>query len=728
VAEISVGESPFVAAGDFLVGDTVQFSATVRENGQPFPASGERYTSSVPSVVRIIDASDGRAVFLGVGDATVTVTFDEPELQGVEKLTAQMDLSITEYTVELSLQSVRTGAAVEAGDGLVDDTVRVLAEVRKDGALVSHSGLKVESSTNPSVAQPVLGQDDLVAYGEAGTARLFVTFDQPNVPGDEPLGATINVTVKPFTVELNVESLVPGSTSLADGDTLITDSVRFTAVVRVADGTVPTTGADWVSSAPGVVRILDSAAGTAVFDNVGTATVSVTFQDPKLPGEPFGMDVRVTTLMAAVQVESNITGPGALADTLFTDSVTFSATIEKDGQPWTGGAVSVTNTESTDSSIVEIVDGATGKATFADTGQAQVILTVAEPRLPKAQLVGNLSLRVTTYLAEVSQASPDTVPAMGDNIDYDVVVTRTRDNTTVPGAAVSFSSSVPAVIEILNAATGAAFARDIGQSVVSVVVDDPPLPAGTVSDALPVTDIVHERFYGDFSATSGNFGSTRGGDSITVEASVVHFFTDSTRVEFPNSTVGFVESVKADSLVFLVPAAATSGHLLLRNLKDGGGGFRDSVQTRIVFTGPGAGAVDDFYEPNDAFPLTAAVKIAPPFEALLSWDPSKSAPADTNFFYMVLNSGATLDFVAEWQQDADLDFKICSGNADPPTDYLRSGGAPICQRPAASNGTDRSTEQELGLNLSAGIYVIAFYCKTNECPVDLPLTYKVRIQ
>jgi hypothetical protein len=141
VAEISVGESPFVAAGDFLVGDTVQFSATVRENGQPFPASGERYTSSVPSVVRIIDASDGRAVFLSVGDATVTVTFDEPELQGVEKLTAQMDLSITEYTVELSLQSIRTGAAVEAGDGLVDDTVRVLAEVRKDGALVSHSGL-----------------------------------------------------------------------------------------------------------------------------------------------------------------------------------------------------------------------------------------------------------------------------------------------------------------------------------------------------------------------------------------------------------------------------------------------------------------------------------------------------------------------------------------------------------------------------------------------------------
>jgi hypothetical protein len=719
-----------VADGDFLVGDTVQFSATVREDGQPFPASGERYTSSVPSVVRIIDASDGRAVFLSVGDATVTVTFDEPELQGTEKLMAQMDLSITEYTVELSLQSVRTGAAVEAGDGLVDDTVRVLAEVRKDGLVVSHSGLKVESSSNPSVAQPVLGQDDLVAYGEAGTARLFVTFDQPNVPGDEPLGAAIDVTVQTFTVELNVESLVPGSTSLADGDTLVTDSVRFTAVVRVADGTVSITGANWVSSAPGVVGIVDSAAGTAVFDDVGTSRVSVTFQDPKLPGEPFGMDVRVTTLVAAVQVESNITGPGALADTLLTDSVTFSATIEKDGQPWTGGAVSLANTESTDSSIVEIVDGAAGTAAFADTGQAQIILTLAEPRLPKGPLVGNLPLRVTTYLAEISQAVPDTVPAMGDDIDYDVVVTRTRDNTTVPGPNVTFGSSDPSVIEIVTAGTGAAFARDTGQSVVSVTVNNPSLPVGTVSDALPATDVVHERFYGDFSATTGNFGNTAGGNSITVEASAVHFFTDSTRVEFANGTVGFVESVKADSLIFLVPAAAAaSGHLVLRNLADDGGGFRDSVQTRIVFTGPGASAVDDFYEPNDAFPLTAAVKITPPFEALLSWDPSKSAPADTNFFYLVVPTGTslTLDFIAEWQQDADLDFKICSGNDDPPTAYVPPG-SPICQRPDASNSTDRATEQELGLTLSANIYVIAFYCKTNECPVDLPLTYKVRIQ
>jgi hypothetical protein len=408
--------------------------------------------------------------------------------------------------------------------------------------------------------------------------------------------------------------------------------------------------------------------------------------------------------------------------------VTFTASVEKDGQPWSGGAVSLANTESTDSSVIEIVDGAAGTAVFADTGQATARLTLAQPQLPRDPLVGSLPLRVTAYLAEITQASPDTTPAMGDSIDYNVAVTRTRDGSVVANPAVTFASSDPSVIQIAAPATGSAFARDTGQSVVSVTVNDPSLPAGTVEATLPATNIVHERFYGDFSATSGNFGDTPGGDSITVEASAVHSFTDSTRVEFPNGTVGFVDRVTADSLIFLVPAAANSGHLLLRNLRDDGGGFRDSVQTRIVFAGPGEGAVDDFFEPNDNFPLTGAVKIAPPFEALLSWDPSKSAPADTNFFYMVLTAGVTLDFVAEWQEDADLDFKICSGNGDPPTDYLRSGGQPICQRPDGSNSTDRSTEEELGLPLSANIYVIAFYCKEDQCPVNLPLTYKVRIQ
>lgn len=727
VVEISVGGSPFVDAGDYLVGDQVQFSATVTEDGRPYPASGQRFASSNSSVVRIVDASLGTAEFRSVGDATVTVTFEEPELQGSEQLGASMDVSVTTYTVAFSLESVVTGAAVGASEGLVDDTLRVLAEVRKDGQVVSSSGLKVKSSSDPATVYPVPGQEqNRLALVAEGSARVTVTLEQPDVPGSDPLEATIDIDVASFVVELSVQSRVPGSTSLANGDTLVTDSVRFSAAVRIAGGTVPTSGANWVSSAPSIVGMRDPAQGIAVFGGVGTATVSVSFDDPKLPGEPFGIDVRVTTLVANVQAESNIGGPGPLSEFLLTDSVTFSATVEKDGQPWTGGTVWLANTESTDSTIVEIIDGPAGTAVFADTGQATARLTLAQPRLPKASLVGTLPLRVTTYVAEITQASPDTTPAMGDFIDYDVSVTRTRDGTLVANPTVTFVSSDPSVIQITNAATGAAFARDTGRSVVSVTVNNPSLPAGTVAAALPATNIIHERFYGQFSAASGGFGDTPGGDSITVEASAVHFFTDSTRVEFPNGTVGFVEKATADSLIFLVPAAANSGHLVLRNLRDDGGGFRDNVRTRIVFTGPGAGAVDDFFEPNDKFPLTAALKVTPPFEALLSWDPSKSAPADTNFFYMVLTAGATLDFVAEWQQDADVDFKICSANNDPPTDYLRSGGQPICQRTV--NSTDRRREQELGLPLVANIYVIAFYCKANQCPVNLPLTYKVRIQ
>jgi hypothetical protein len=727
VVEISVGGSPFVDAGDFLVGDEVQFAATVTEDGQPFSASGQRFVSNNSAVVRILDASLGTAEFRGVGDAVVTVTFEAPELEGSEQLGASMDVTVTNYTVELSLESVVTGAAVDASDGLVDDMLRVLAEVRKDGQPVQSSGLKVQSSSNTAVVLPVPGQENQLALEAEGSARVTVTLEQPNIPGPDPLEASVDIDVSSFVVELDIESLVPTSESLANGDTLVTDSVRFSATVRVAGGTVPTSGANWASSAPSVIRVTNPAQGIAVFDGVGTATVSVSFTDPKLPGEPFGIEVRVTTLVANVQVESNITGPGPLSEYLLTDSVTFTASVEKDGQPWTGGAISLANTESTDSAIVEIVDGAAGEAFFADTGQATARLTLAQPQLPREPLVGSLPLRVTTYLAEIAQVSPDTTPAMGDSIDYDVVVTRTRDGSVVANPAVTFASSDPSVIQIASPATGSAFARDTGQSVVSVTVNDPSLPAGNVEAALPATNIVHERLYGVFSATSGGFGDTPGGDSITVEASAVHFFTDSTRVEFPNGTRGFVDRVTADSLIFLVPAAANTGHLLLRNLRDDGGGFRDSVQTRIVFTGPGEGAVDDFFEPNDNFPLTDAVKIAPPFEALLSWDPSKSAPADTNFFYLVVPTGTTetLDFIAEWQQDADIDFKICSGNDDPPTAYVPPG-SPLCQRIADS--ADRGREEVLGLSLNANIYVIAFYCKVDQCPVNLPLTYKVRIQ
>jgi hypothetical protein len=726
VVEISVGGSPHVGAGDYLVGDEVRFSATVTEDGQPFPASGQHFASNNSSVVRILDASLGTAEFVNVGDATVTVTFEEPELEGSEKLGASMDVSVTAYTVALSLESVVTGSAVDASDGLVGDTLRVLAEVTKDGQPVASSGLKVKSSSDPTKIQAVPGQENRLALIAEGTARVTITLDKPDIPGTAPLEAAIDIDVNSFVVQLEVTSLVPGNASLADGDTLVTDSVRFSATVQQAGGSIPTTGANWESSDASIVRITDPAQGIAVFVGIGTATVSVGFADPKLPGEPFGKEVRVTTLVANVQVESNIAGPEPLTEFLVTDSVTFSAMVEKDGLPWSGGAVTLANTESTNPAIIEIIDALAGTAVFADTGQASATVTLAQPRLPRAALIGSLPLRVTTFIAEVLQTSPDTTPAMGDIIDYGVVVTRTRDNTEVMNPAVTFASSDPSVIQITNPATGAAFARDTGRAVVGVTVNNPSLPAANVAAALPATDIVHERFYGAFSATSGSFGATPGGDSITVEASPVHLFTDSTRVEFPNGTVGFVEKTTADSLVFLVPAAANSGHLILRNLQDDAGGYRDSVQTRDVFTGPGAGAVDDFFEPNDNFPLTSAVKITPPFEALLSWDPSKSAPADTNFFYMVLTSASTFDFVAEWQQDADMDFRICGGNNDPPTDYLRSAGQPICQRTV--NSTDRRTEQELGLTLSANIYVIAFYCKADQCPVNLPLTYKVRIQ
>ncbi|NIP71251.1 MAG: hypothetical protein GTO04_19450, partial [Planctomycetales bacterium] len=202
-----------------------------------------------------------------------------------------------------------------------------------------------------------------------------------------------------------------------------------------------------------------------------------------------------------------------------------------------------------------------------------------------------------------------------------------------------------------------------------------------------------------------------------------------------NGTIGFVDRVTAagDSLIFFVPAAADTGQLALRNLIDDLDNPRDSVLTRIVFDGPGSAVVDDFYETNDSFPLTSSVEITSfPFEALLSWDPNKvpdpgppPVPADTNFFYFELGATTTLQFTAEWQQDANVDFKLCNGNANPPTDYLIGGGGdPICQFFAES--LDRSQETQTANNLSPNVYVIAFYCV--DCPAMIPLTYRVRIE
>jgi len=714
--------SPFVDNGDYLVGDSVQFTGTVTEDGSSVSASGQRFTSDDPGVVEILDVGTGEAAFVGTGTAVVSVTYEQPQLQGSEKLQASMTVRVTTYTVELSLISELTGNPVSPDSALGGDTVRVVAIVQQDGEDVPSSGEMVTSS-DAAVAEPVAGTSDQVAFKQAGTATLRMTLQEPDIPGPAPLTSTLDVTVTDLAVSIVVESLVDPS-FLANGDTLVTDSVQFSAVVIEGGDTVPTTGPNWASSDPSIIRIIDAASGVAVFEDTGQATVSVSFQTPDLPGEPFGRDIRVTTYMTEVEVASIISG-GALADTLVTDSVIFSAkvTATKDGQVVPS---SLSTSASDNSSVVNILVPDEGRAVFADTGSATVTLTLAQPQLPDSILQTSLALRVTTFLAQISQVDPDSSPTMGDSIRYGVTVTDTRDNSTVSNPDVTFSSSDPLVIVILDPATGSAVARDTGQSVVKVVVNDPSLPAGIVADSLPPTVMNEEFFYGAFSDTVGEFGNTPSGDTIVVQRSLVHSFTALTQVEFPNGTIGFVDSVTADRLVFLVPAGADTGQLLMRNLVDDQGNARDNVPTRITFDGPGSDAIPDFYEPNDTLPLTTGVEITPPFpfEALESWDPRKSAPADSDFFYFTVPSPEiwTLDILAEWQVNADIDFKVCPASGDPPTSY----DPDLCPRPVGNNSTDPRREEEIGLILSAGRYIINFYCVT--CPALLPLTYKVTIE
>jgi hypothetical protein len=614
---------------------------------------------------------------------------------------------------------------VPANDGLIGDIVRANVTVTKDGNAVSSSGVRIATSSNTNVVDPsgATGPDLALLKGE-GTANLTITVDQPQIPGhpNRLIAGMLSVTVKPFVVRPGMVSLVTGDMSLVNGDTLVTDSVVFRAtVVKAGNDTVKNftaAGSRWTSSDPTVVRIVSDT--MAVFENPGSAVGSVEFDDLDLPGEPFGDTLRVSTFVRQVNIESNFAGPGPLADTLRTDSVTVNVAVTKDAQ---ARASTVQSIETSDSLIVRPVTAIVNQAVFADTGQSWLWVNLSQPRLPRRSLRDSVQLRVTTYVLTADSAS-STTPVMGDTVQYFSSVRDTRGDTLLTVFSTNFTSGDPAVVRLINAGAGSALARDTGTATVSVTLTDPTLPNATLSDSYSPTVITLERFYGQPSITSGDFR-----DFVTVSASELHKFTDSTRVFFPNGTVGYVDTATADTLKFFVGAGTDSGQLTFVNLVDDVGGARDTVLTRFSFTS--AGTVDDPFEPNDVFPLsdtdTVDLTARLPLDEILSMDPIK-APSDTNFFWISVPSGPgeTFDVRAAWQQNANIDFFVCNGIGNPPTGYDDLA----CTRPKSSNtsGPGDFVEEQLNMLLGAGRHVFGFYCPVaGPCPV-VAVTYRVAME
>ncbi|UCC84291.1 MAG: hypothetical protein JSW46_05010, partial [Gemmatimonadota bacterium] len=437
----------------------------------------------------------------------------------------------------------------------------------------------------------------------------------------------------------------------------------------------------------------------------------------------------VTTYNATIRVETLVPFSTHLAtgDTLLSDWVQVTSTVTRasDGAP---RASSIAYLESSDSTVVSPLDSTLVKdeAEFADTGTATLTAVLAQPLLPRDSLQDALDLEVSTYVVTAGTAS-STTPIMGDTVDYPATVTDTRDGSQVASPLFDFTSSDPTVVRVLvPASAGRGLARDLGVADVTVTLVDPDLPRGTVSDTYETTTITEERFYGVPSIQSGNFQ-----DTIVVAASKVHSFTDSTLIRFPDTAAVFVYSINAtrDTLRAVVGAGSSLNQLTFINLVDDVMMERDTVTSYWVFSG--GGAVDDPFEPNDGFPLpdTAAVNLsnALPFEAFLSIDPNRTPgdtlPSEANFFWLS-NPGPgdmTVDIRAETQQDADIDFFVCNGVGNPPTDY--DGTA--CARNPALNGSGR-VEEELGEVLSPGRHVFGFYC-VGGCDV-VPVTYKVWIR
>ncbi len=718
-------DSPFLAAGDTLVGDTVQFEVQVFDGQQPIASSDYVFTAAPPGgAVEILEASTGLATFTDIGQSTVSVSVGQPDLGGAVTLQASMTVIVREYDVELSLVSTVTGSAVDPTNGLLGDTVRVEATVRKGTQVVPDAGLTVTQSSDDEVANPAAEGPDVVSYDGTGDATLTVTFTEPQIPGDLPLTATIDVSVDNFTVDYIIESLVPGSDHLLTGDTVITDSVVFRAlVVRAGNDTLKNKTSDgtlWTSWSSGtVIEMKNDSVGA--FRATGEDTVFVEFTDLDLPGEPFKLPIEVTTYNTTIDVTTRVPGSDHLAtgDTVVTDSVRVTSTVTraKDGAD-RGGVIAYL--ESTDENVVKPSATVQDEAVFADTGTATLTAVLAQPVLPRDSLQDDLALRISTYVVTAGSATPAT-PIMGDTVQYDATVIDTRDGSVIGTPGLDFASSNSTAVRILSATTGRALARDTGSAEVSVTLTDPDLPRGTVADTFAVTDISTERFYGTFDVTSGDFG-----DPVIVAASEVHVFTDSTKISFPNGTVLFVDSINAaaDTIWAIVGAGTNTGPLTLSNLWANGAEDRDAVQSRITFTGQGT--VADGFEPNDTFPLATADSFTVPgvsgvfFQEHMSIDPAKSDPIDNNFFWFTLIENVTLDITAEWQQGANVDFYVCSGVGVPPTNLL---GTP-CQLEAFDTSTEGPETGSVALGIG-GPYVIRFWCQDN-CPA-VPLTYKVTI-
>ena len=618
---------------------------------------------------------------------------------GCEDVTQVVE-DATEFRTTISVSSLILDTT---GDTLVGDTVQFGVTVTRDGELFRTSEPRFESSDSQVVRilDPVTGA---AVFDSVGRAVVSVTFAEAQFP-DTLLNAAMTVPVDSLSV-----SLAMLSSFVVSGDTLVGDTVQFNPVIKRRDGRiVENVLALFASSDTAVLRFVDTSAGLAVLTGPGTAQVTVTFLAPIVPGAPLTVQIpiRVTDFALMLSVASVSSGLIEEGDTLASDSVSFSVLARKDDDTLTvNGATFV----SSNASVVNILDPASGRAVLADTGAAVVTVSHADPELPNRS--ASHTLRVATY--RVDLGGPIS-PVMGDEIQYTATVTHTASGEQVGTSGRRFSSSDPSVLEVLDSRDGEMFVRDLGAAQIRVTFDRPSLPYSGVEGSLGV-NITEERFYGSTNRDKGDFG-----DDVRVNSSPVHRFTPDTWVEFPNGTVGFVEQVTQSRLDFVVPAGASSGQLRLHNLVDEDGLPRGNILSRWSFESEGT--VEDKFEPNDAFPLDKDVKIKSlPWVKLLSSDPAKSAPADTNFFWFRTNYSTTFDFTATWQDDADLDFKICLAKKDPPKEYKLDGnGQPICARYPAENSRDRGREEALGLLLSRDTWVLAYYCV--DCP-DVPLTYQ----
>jgi hypothetical protein len=196
--------------------------------------------------------------------------------------------------------------------------------------------------------------------------------------------------VTTYNTTIGVTTLVPGSDHLANGDTVLTDSVQVgSTVTRASDGALRASSIAYLESSDStVVSPRDSTIvkDEALFADTGTATITARLAQPLLPRDSLqdDLDLEISTYVLTADSATSTTP-------VMGDTVQYYATVidTRDGSEIGSPVLDFASSNST---AVRILSATAGRALARDTGSAEVSVTLIDPDLPRGTVADTFAV------------------------------------------------------------------------------------------------------------------------------------------------------------------------------------------------------------------------------------------------------------------------------------------------------------------------------------------------